>query len=188
MPDRPLVDVTATELDRLSDETLETSRLLVEFLHAAYATRHEDDAELGRAEAGDETAAERHGRLPASISSHAIRAAIHVHQHGERTVGQLASGLGISYGWASRVAEELEAANYITRDRDTGDRRVVRVRLNPAVREEVERAYQWRSRAVEEALKPLSESGRDSVRSFLRLLTEILRAGAADNPEAPTSR
>jgi len=54
-------------------------------------------------------------------------------------VGQLASGLGISYGWASRVVEELEAAHYLVRERDTDDRRVVRVRLNPDAVDEVER-------------------------------------------------
>jgi DNA-binding MarR family transcriptional regulator len=189
MTDEPRADATMSTRESLSEETLETSRLIVEFLHAAYATRHEDDiaAEAG-ADARSETAAERHARLPASISSHGVRAAIHVYQHGERTVGQLASGLGISYGWASRVAEELETAHYITRERDTGDRRVVRVRLNPAVLEEVERAYHWRGRAVEEALEPLTETGRESVRIFLGRLTDILRAGVADNPEAPTGR
>src|SRR5664279_2019982 len=135
--------------EQLSGETIETSRLLVEFLHAAYATRHEDDAaEVAKAGTSGgtsgETAAERHTRLPAALSTHAVRAAIHIYQHGERTVGQLASGLGISYGWASRVVEELENAGYAIRERDADDRRVVRVRLNPDKIEEVERAYQWR--------------------------------------------
>src|SRR5450759_5526963 len=147
----------ADEREQLSEKTIETSRLLVEFLHAAYATRHdEDDAEV--AGASGETAAERHAGLPAAISSHALRAAIHVYQHGERTVGQLASGLGISYGWASRVADELEAAHYAVRVRDTDDRRVVRVRLNPDALDEVERAYRWRGQAVQEALGPLSDA------------------------------
>ncbi len=177
--------------EQLSEETIETSRLLVEFLHAAYATRHDDDAaEVAGAGAGTsgETAAGRHARLPAAISSHALRAAIHVYQHGERTVGQLASGLGISYGWASRVADELEAAHYAVRVRDTDDRRVVRVRLNPQALGEVERAYRWRGKEVQEALAPLSDAERESVRLFLRRVTELLRAGDIDNPEAPTSR
>ena len=177
------------ERERLSEETLETSRLLVEFLHAAYATRHDDDAaEVAETGASGETAAERHNRLPAAISSHAVRAAIHVYQHGERTVGQLASGLGISYGWASRVADELEAAHYVVRERDTDDRRVVRVRLNPDALDEVERAYRWRGQTVQEALKPLSDAERESVRLFLRRVTELLRSGIVDNPGAPTSR
>lgn len=157
---------------RISDDALETSRLLVEFLHAAYAVRHDDGAE-GDSGDGD-------GRIGrAGISSHAVRAAIHVYQHGERTVGQLASGLGISYGWASRVVEELEAAHYVVRERGSSDRRVVRVRLNPDVLEEVERAYEWRGGAVEEALDPLNGSERVAVRLFLRRVTDLLRDGAA---------
>ena len=174
---------------QLSEETIETSRLLVEFLHAAYATRRDDDAaEVAGVGTSGETAAGRHARLPAAISSHAVRAAIHVYQHGERTVGQLASGLGISYGWASRIADELEAAHYVVRVRDTDDRRVVRVRLNPAALGEVERAYRWRGKEVQEALAPLSDAERESVRLFLSRVTELLRAGDIDNPEAPTSR
>lgn len=176
----------ADKRERLSDETIETSRLLVEFLHAAYATRHDDDA--AAVGTGSETAAERHGRPPAAFSSHGMRAAIHVYQHGERTVGQLASGLGISYGWASRVADELEAAHYVIRECDTDDRRVVRVRLNPAALDEVERAFRWRGQAVQEALQPLSDAERESVRLFLRRVTERLRARIVDTPGAPTSR
>lgn len=167
-------------VERISDGALETSRLLVEFLHAAYATRRLDE---GAAVAGETTesadagagGAERtHGAAP-GMSSHAVRAAIHIYQHGERTVGQLASGLGISYGWASRVVEEMEKAGYITRQRDDDDRRVVRVRLNPERLDEVERAYEWRGRAVEEALDPLSEPEREAVRVFLRRVTDLLR-------------
>ncbi len=176
----------ADKRERLSDETIETSRLLVEFLHAAYATRHDDD--LAAVGTDNQTAAERRGRPPAAISSHGMRAAIHVYQHGERTVGQLASGLGISYGWASRVADELEAAHYVIRERDKDDRRVVRVRLNPDALDEVERAYRWRGQAVQEGLQPLSDAERESVRLFLRRVTERLRARIVDTPGAPTSR
>jgi hypothetical protein len=49
------------------------------------------------------------------------------------------------------------------------------VRLNPAKVGEVERAYEWRGRAVEEALEPLSESEREAVRIFLRRVTDLLR-------------
>jgi DNA-binding MarR family transcriptional regulator len=175
--------------DRISDETLETSRLLVEFLHAAYATRHQDDAASGRGTATpDGVPAEdpaigltdRHSRVPSAVSGHAVRAAIHVYQHGERTVGQIASGLGISYGWASRVVEELEKVGYVVRERDATDRRVVRVRMNPDALEEVERAYHWRGRAVEEAMRPLSDDEREAVRSFLRRLSGLLREGTLD--------
>ena len=111
------------------------------------------------------------------MSAHAVRAAIHIYQHGERTVGQLSTGLGISYGWASRVVDELETAHYIVREHDPSDRRVVRVRLDDAALEQVERAYAWRGEAVERALEPLSEIEREAVRLFLRRVTDLMRAG-----------
>ena len=104
-----------------------------------------------------------------------MRAATHVYQHGERTIGQLANGLGISYGWASRVVEELEQLGYVQRERDADDRRVVHVRLVGAARDEVERAYRWRSEAVAKALEPLTEGERAGVRLFLRDISELLR-------------
>ena len=175
MGDTASVTSRSTRPVPASDTTLETSRLLVEFLHAAYATRRLD----AEARSGEPTngRAKTHGIQSVALSAHAVRAAIHVYQHGERTVGQLAAGLGISYGWASRVVEELEAAGYATRERDANDRRVVRVRLDPARVGEVEQAYHWRSESVGAALEPLADSDRAAVRAFLRRLTEILRAG-----------
>jgi DNA-binding MarR family transcriptional regulator len=157
-----------------SDATLETSRLLVEFLHAAYATRRLD-SDIDGANGHTNGGADHHGTESADVSSHAVRAAIHIYQHGERTVGQLASGLGISYGWASRVVEELENAGYAIRERDSDDRRVVRVRLNPDKIQEVERAYQWRGATVAAALEPLAAPEREAVRIFLRRLNGLLR-------------
>jgi hypothetical protein len=156
-----------------SDETLDTSRLLVEFLHAAYAARHES---MGSSQTEAEPIAVG-TEMPAieRISEHAVRAAIHVYQHGDRTVG-------ISYGWASRVVEELEAAHYVSRTRDSEDRRVVHVRLDPGAERFVERAYHWHGEAVQSALAPLSAAEQDAVRGFLGRLTEQLNARRAGRP------
>ncbi|MGD0019181.1 MAG: MarR family winged helix-turn-helix transcriptional regulator [Candidatus Limnocylindrales bacterium] len=172
---------------RIFDEALETSKLLVEFLHATYATRHQSPDAVGSDGAQPDASAPPPvegvaARTP--MSAHAVRAAIHVYQHGERTVGQLASGLGISYGWASRVVEELEAAHYIVRERDASDRRVVHVRLDEAAREEVERAYAWRGEAVWHALEPLSESERAAVRLFLRRVIDVMQAREPERSRA----
>ena len=157
-----MAEMGASE-QRISGEALELSKLLVEFVNTAHALRRR------RVEGDTE---------PAPISAHAIRAAIHIYQHGERTVGQLSSGLGISYGWASRVVDELEAANYIIRERDEGDRRVVRVRLDPARLASVERASAWHGVAVQRALEPLAPAERDAVPAFLRRVIDLLREGA----------
>jgi DNA-binding MarR family transcriptional regulator len=180
---KPPVAVDRRPASRLSEGTLETSRLLLEFLHAAYATRHLDEEAAGSfqstedAESAEGESWRAHGTATPALSSHAVRAAIHVYQNGERTVGQLASGLGISYGWASRIVDELGAAGYVVRERGTHDRRVVRVRLNPDKVEEIERAYRWRGPEVEEALGPLSQPEREAVRLFLRRLTDRLLGG-----------
>ena len=141
---------------RPSDAALEIGRLVLELIHATYAT-------------GEDPV----GRAPhAAVSPHAIRAAIHVYQHGERTVGELADGLGISMGWASRVVSELEASGMVVRASDPSDRRVVRVTLTPEAIEVVEHAYRWRADAIDRALAPLDDAARASVREFLRRAVE----------------
>jgi len=165
---------------RISDEALETSKLLVEFLHATYATRRKPLAGAQEPDSGASAHPGEAGPGGGGMSEHAVRAAIHVYQHGERTVGQISSGLVISYGWASRVVEELEAAHYVIRERDASDRRVVRVRLDEAALEQVERAYAWRGEAVSRALEPLSESERAAVRLFLRRVIDLMREAGQD--------
>jgi DNA-binding MarR family transcriptional regulator len=165
----------------LSDETLETSRLLVEFLHAAYAVRR-GSVDGSPAASGTIALEASGGTTLRPISEHAVRAAIHVYQHGDRTVGQIAGGLGISYGWASRVIEELEAARYVTRVRDVDDRRVVHVQLEPSARATVEEAYRWHADAVQAALAPLSRTEQVAVRAFLRHLTAQLNDKRAGRP------
>jgi DNA-binding MarR family transcriptional regulator len=167
----------------MSDEALETSKLLVEFLHATYATRRQRfdaESEAGASPRERQSESRAEGEIASAadqppMSAHAVRAAIHVYQHGERTIGQIASGLGISYGWASRVVEELEAAGHVVRERDEQDRRIVHVRLDPTARAEVERAYAWRGEAVDRALEPFSESERAVIRLFLRRVIDHLR-------------
>jgi DNA-binding MarR family transcriptional regulator len=162
--------------DRLPDDALDTSKLLLELIHVAYATRGADAAT--RSSPGAAGADVR----PAA-SPHAIRAAIHVYQHGERTIGQLAEGLGISYGWASRVVSELEESGMVRRSVDPLDRRVVRVSLTPEAMAMVEGAYRWRGDAVARALATLDDHGRRAVRTFLRrAIDELTEAGRARGP------
>jgi DNA-binding MarR family transcriptional regulator len=150
---------------RLSDHTIETGKLIVELLNSSHATRRSGVAATP-------------GSAHAHVSPHAIRAAIHLYQHGELTVGELGRGLGISRGWASRVVEELELAGYLERERGLDDRRVVTVRLRPASIAEVERAYRWQGDAVEAALAPFDDAERAVIQDFLRRLVDELRAAA----------
>ncbi len=173
------VETRATDAapEPLSEETLETSKLLLELIHAGYATRRADAATTP---SGVEGEADAH---PAA-SPHAIRAAIHVYQHGQRTIGELADGLGISYGWASRVVSELEASGLVRRSTDPADRRLVHVTLTAEAMAMVEDAYRWRGDAVARALATLDEPGRLAVRTFLRnVIDELGEAGRARGRE-----
>lgn len=99
----------------LSDDALETSKLLVELLQEGTPGRRN----------------QTRGPAAGSLSPHAIRAAIHVYQHGTVTIGQLGDGLGISQGWASRLVDDMVRSGHLVRERDPDDRRVYRVRLSP---------------------------------------------------------
>jgi len=182
-------------------DALEISKLLVEVLQVGHMTRRagpegsEAPSGLGgqfaagaiagshgRA-AGDLHGSGAHGSADARtgtgpIASHVIRAAIHIYGNGPQTIGQLATGIGVSQGWASRVVDEMERAGYVARERDPGDRRVVRVSLVPAAVERVEKAYRWRGDAVEAALEGMSPKDRAVIAAFLRRFVDEVKASA----------
>ncbi len=148
-------------------EALEVAQRLVELIHVVYATR--EDGSGGRGpQGGDEQ-----GR-PAAVSPHAIRAAMHLWQSGTLTISELADGLGISLGWASRVVSELEVTGMVVRTTDPSDRRVVRVSLSDHAVDVVERAYLWRVEAIERALATIDPASRDAVGRFLQAAIDEL--------------
>jgi DNA-binding MarR family transcriptional regulator len=173
-----LPDVARLPLGRAA---VEISKLLVEVLQVGHVGRR------GGPDAGTPDAVTPHGAEavaggipahPGQISSHVIRAAIHIYGNGPQTIGQLATGLGVSQGWASRLVDEMERAGYVARERDPGDRRVVRVSLVPAAVERVEKAYRWRGDAVEAALEGMTPRERAAVAAFLRRFVDEVRASA----------
>lgn len=163
-------------------DALQISRLLVDVLQVGHPGRRAGDAEAAAAAIEGSLAAGRAGPAAAAaatgnpLSSHVIRAAIYVFTHGPQTIGQLAAGLGVSQGWASRVVDEMEQAGYLERRRDDMDRRVVRVSLTPMAEGRVEAAYRWRGDAVEIALEGMSPAERAAVAAFLRRFVEAARA------------
>ena len=160
-------------------DALEISRLLVDVLQLGHMGRG------GAPHAGGvtapipgalEAAANPRSGPGGPLTSHVIRAAIHVYDNGPQTISQLAVGMGISQGWASRVVDEMERAGYLQRERDPDDRRVVRVRLVPAAVERVEMVYRWRGDSVEAALEGMSAAERAAVTAFLRRFVDAARA------------
>jgi len=168
-------------------EALEISRLLVEVLQVGHVGRRpaNDPAAAASAHAAAAAAAgamttaagaPAPGTPGSPVASHVIRAAIHIYAHGPRTITELATGLSISQGWASRVVDEMERAGYVDRQRDDADRRVVRVHLSPKAVERVEMAYDWRGDAVESALEGMAAGERAAIATFLRRFVETVRA------------
>ncbi len=91
-------------------------------------------------------------------------------------MGELASALGMSAGWATRVVDELVSTGFAERITDPHDRRVVHVRLAAAARDVAEGAYRWQAEAIERALAGLDPAGRQAVRVFLaRAIDELSR-------------
>ncbi len=165
-------DVAATQP---STDAIDVSQLLVELIHVVYATRDVDASEVLTAH-GDEA------RQRTPVSPHAIRAAMHLGRSGTRTIGELAGGLGISLGWASRVVSELEASGMAVRTPDRTDRRIVHVALTASATEIVERAYLWRTEAIDRALASLDGAGRAAVRTFLMHAVDELPRASRPRP------
>ncbi len=150
----------APTLPPLSPEAFEISRLLLELLHAAGGDR--GGLRTAHGAAGVETPP------PTPLTPHAVRAGVHLYEHGRLTIGQLAANLDVSYGWASRVVSELVNAGMAVRSPDPTDRRVVYVAMAPEARARVEASYRWRSEAIERALGALDPAERALVIDFLR--------------------
>ena len=165
------------------DDALAVGQLLIELIHVVYATRESDagtgtEAGATPADRGSPAAADQTTPGPRpSVSPHAIRAAMFLWQGGPRTIGELAEGLGISMGWASRVVSELEATGMVVRSADPSDRRIVRVSLSAQARSVVQEAHLWRAQAIDRALDGLAEESRAAVRTFLgRAIVELTNA------------
>ncbi len=145
-----------------SQETTETTRLVLELIHVGYGIRS--------------TIA--HAPLladgPRNISPQAVRAAINLYLAGELSMSEIAASVGRSNAWASRAIDELIACGLAQRFQDPDDRRVFRVRLVPDAMIAVEQAYKWRGDAIGRALAGLNPSARASVRRFLaRAVAEL---------------
>jgi DNA-binding MarR family transcriptional regulator len=181
-PPAPAAPAAPAGSDDPGRDALEVSKLLVEVLQVGHMTRRSGQDGTAAPE-GVATAFTAGGVAGAHaqagpIASHVIRAAIHIYGNGPQTIGQLAVGIGVSQGWASRVVDEMERAGYVERRRDPADRRVVRVSLVPAAVERVERVYRWRGDAVEAALEGLSDADRAIVIGFLRRFVHVARERA----------
>ncbi len=105
-----------------------------------------------------------------------MRALVYMLQQVPRTlaVGDLADGINISFGWASRIADDLAGMGLIERDRDEGDRRVVHLRLTAKAKSIGKRILRKREAPITAALTALDPAQRGVVTDFfLQLIKEF---------------
>jgi DNA-binding MarR family transcriptional regulator len=133
--------------------------------------------------------------IPADISPKLVPTLLHLARRGgtPMTVGDLAEGLGVSLGWASRVADEMVSIGFLNRIRQNRDRRVVQLHLTERGIELGERLWLYREGAIAAALGEASPNERQVISQFLRRLTAELelrtsKAGSRSPMTHPSSR
>ena len=105
-----------------------------------------------------------------SLTPQQIQAAMHLMLRGTLTIGELATALGITPGWASRLAEDLVVSGHAVREPDPADRRVVRLRISPEMRAQCAEVYGSRAAAVARALADATPA---EIEVFVRLMGGI---------------
>jgi DNA-binding MarR family transcriptional regulator len=107
-----------------------------------------------------------------------VRALLYLLQHRSTAVavGDLAEGLRVSLGWASRVADELALMGFVNRVRGERDRRVVHLELTEKAIKVAERLWSDHEAAIAAALGDLLPNERATVARFLRRLRTELDA------------
>lgn len=90
------------------------------------------------------------------------------------SAGALAEELGLTTGAITTLLDRLEKVGYVTRTRDTVDRRRVLVELTPLARRRIEELYGPIGEHGREWFKPLSDDQ-------IRLITDFIRHGTKIN-------
>jgi DNA-binding MarR family transcriptional regulator len=113
-----------------------------------------------------------------------IQAAMQLMLRGELTIGELATALGITPGWASRLADDLVVSGHAVREPDPTDRRIVRLRIAPAMRDRCAEEYGSRAAAVARALADASPAEIDTFVRLMGRLASEFESLAAPHPAA----
>lgn len=100
--------------------------------------------------------------------------------HGSpQSAAQLAEGLGVTAGNLTGVLDRLESAGLMTRERDPGDRRSLRLHLSPAGQALVDRAAPQVRAHVRSLFAPLASAEVEDLTDMLERLDTHLNAPAA---------
>lgn len=119
------------------------------------------------------------------VSVAQVKVLVHLAQYGPRTMSELAGGLGITLPSATGLVNPLVDMDFVVRDRDEDDKRVVRIRLSPSAQKVADRIMAERRAQVEAALSGLSPQARLHFLEGLERLAAVFRGDISY--EAPVS-
>ena len=102
------------------------------------------------------------------------------------TMRELSRTLQILTASATLVVDRLVSEGYLLRTRDVADRRVVRVSLTSMAISFIESHLERRTATIKKALCNFEESQKDTIITFLQILTDEFYAKASSKLELPT--
>lgn len=120
------------------------------------------------------TAVARHPLL-CNLSMTQVKALWHVHAHGQRTMGEIAEGIGVSLPAASEVVDRLVEAGLAVRGSNPADRRQVLVGLTPDAEALATEMRRLRRAQIRAAMQRLPSAERPVFVHALAALVEALR-------------
>lgn len=96
----------------------------------------------------------------------------HLHHNGARSIGELASSLGVTGSSATTACKRLEKAGLVTRQRQSDDERLVHVVLTSQGQQQLETWSQQRRALLLQLLHPLNEQEQADLQYLLERLLE----------------
>ncbi|WP_051375166.1 MarR family winged helix-turn-helix transcriptional regulator [Alicyclobacillus pomorum] len=91
---------------------------------------------------------------------------------GVLTIGDLSNRLYLAYSTTTDLVDRLERASFVVRERDSEDRRVVRVRLLEKGRQMIEKVLDARRAYLAGVLESVSSKDQEEILRILALLND----------------
>lgn len=113
----------------------------------------------------------------AGLTMPQIRVLFYLGKRGPQSVGDVATGVGVSQPSATETLDRLVRAGLVERTPDAADRRVVRNALTVAGREMADRPWETRRAVLAGALEDATPESRAAIARGLELLCQALEAG-----------
>lgn len=107
-----------------------------------------------------------------------LRAVAHLYHHGRCSVGEVASGIGVTLATASELIDRLVDAEWVERQTNPADRRQVQLQLTPRAVEVGDQIHATRRESMRRALERLPEADRAAFVRGLQTLVESVEIPA----------